>query len=61
MKQVTTVLEADGWWASYTVGEDTVLGHGETREAALEDLRHQVDGFVEFLKTTGQTVPDALR
>jgi hypothetical protein len=49
----TAEQEEDGWWASRKVGEDIVLGHGSTREAALEDLTHQVDGFVRFLKRTG--------
>jgi predicted RNase H-like HicB family nuclease len=62
MNAATTVqLEADGWWASYKVGEDTILGHGETRETALDDLKHQVEDFVHFLTETGQPVPDAFR
>jgi hypothetical protein len=54
-------LENDGWWASYKVGEDNILGHGSTREAALEDLKRQVDAFVKFLKRTGRAVPEELR
>jgi predicted RNase H-like HicB family nuclease len=61
MKAATTVeFEADGWWASCKFGDDTVLGHGSSREAALEDLERQVEGFVNFLKRTGQPIPESL-
>jgi hypothetical protein len=62
MDSATSVqLEDDGWWASYKVGEDNILGHGGTREAALEDLKRQVDAFAKFLKRIGRAVPEELR
>ena len=61
MKTAATVeLQADGWWAKCKLGEDTILGHGSAREAALEDLEHQVDHFVVFLKSMGLPPPEGL-
>jgi hypothetical protein len=40
----------DGWWASRILGQSNILGHGSTQEEALADLKHQVAGFLDFLK-----------
>jgi len=52
--------DGDGWWANRHFGEDNILGHGSTKEEALMDLEHQIVGFVNFLKSTGRTVPEPL-
>ena len=44
--------DVDGWWASRKLGEDTILGHGSTKEEALQDLGRHMAGFVQFLNRT---------
>jgi hypothetical protein len=39
----------------------TILGHGRTKEEALDDLEKRVAGFVEFLKRSRQETPEPLR
>jgi hypothetical protein len=59
-KTATFEKQADGWWAIQNLGEDNILGHGATKEAALMDLEHHVANFANFLKSTGRNVPESL-
>ncbi|MCL2661128.1 MAG: hypothetical protein FWD64_11520 [Acidobacteriaceae bacterium] len=43
----------DGTWTAAIVGEHSVLGTGQTKESAVEDLRRGVTGLMEYLKTKG--------
>jgi predicted RNase H-like HicB family nuclease len=61
MAQFTAVLEQgdDKSWGAYTLSPSLVIGTGETREAALADLRTAMAIWLEFMKETGQQVPPA--
>ena len=47
----------DGSWSACVVGEHTILGQGDTKEQAIDDLRNGIAGLIEYLKETGQPVP----
>jgi predicted RNase H-like HicB family nuclease len=55
----TAIVEQaqDGSWSACVVGEHTVLGQGDTKEQAIDDLRNGIAGLIEYLKETGQPVP----
>jgi predicted RNase H-like HicB family nuclease len=60
--KVTARLERAGdgsWTASMMEGDAIVLGTGESREAALNDLRGGLELLVESLKAEGKTLPQA--
>ena len=56
---ITAMVEqaGDGTWTAAVIGEHSVLGTGETRENAVEDLRRGVTGLIEYLKSKGETLP----
>jgi predicted RNase H-like HicB family nuclease len=58
MAQFTAVLEQgdDKSWSAYTLSPSLVIGTGETKEAALADLRTAMAFWLEFMKETGQPV-----
>lgn len=62
MMKITATLERAGdgsWTASTYIGEkNLVLGTGDTRDAALNDLSKGVQDFVEYLKDKGEPMPD---
>jgi predicted RNase H-like HicB family nuclease len=39
------------------IGEHSILGTGDTKEAAIEDLREGAEGLFEYLKSKGQPLP----
>lgn len=47
------------WTASMIEGDNIVLGTGDTRETALEDLRKGVELLVECLKSEGKRLPES--
>jgi len=59
MAKFTAMVEQgdDGSWSACVVGEHTVLGQGDTKEAALDDLRRGIESLIEYLKETGQPIP----
>ena len=60
MATFTATLEQaeDGsWTALAVVGNHSILGDGETREAALESLREGLRGEIAYLKSRGETLP----
>jgi predicted RNase H-like HicB family nuclease len=46
----------DGSWSAYTLSPSLVIGTGETKDAALADLRTAMAFWLEFMKETGQPV-----
>lgn len=60
IKFAATLEQAgDGSWTAAIIGEEIVLGSGDTREAALNNLREGVEGLLEYLKSKGQTLPQS--
>jgi predicted RNase H-like HicB family nuclease len=59
MAKFTAMVEQarDGSWSACVVGEHTILGQGDTKEQAIDDLRNGIAGLIEYLKETGQPVP----
>jgi predicted RNase H-like HicB family nuclease len=59
MANFTAMVERadDGSWSACTIGEHTVLGQGDSKDAALADLRTGLEGLIEYLKETGQSIP----
>lgn len=59
MAKFTAVLEHgdDGTWSAYTLSPSVVIGSGESRDAAIDDLRTAMSFWLEFMKETGQVVP----
>ena len=59
MAKFTAIVEQDqdGSWSACVVGEHTILGQGDTKEQAIDDLRNGIAGLIEYLKETGQPVP----
>jgi predicted RNase H-like HicB family nuclease len=59
MAKFTAIVEQarDGSWSACGVGEHTILGQGDTKEQAIDDLRNGIAGLIEYLKETGQPVP----
>ncbi len=55
----TAILEQaqDGSWSAYTLTPSLVVGSGENRDAALEDLRRAMTFWLSYMKETGQTIP----
>jgi predicted RNase H-like HicB family nuclease len=59
-KFVAMVEQAsDATWTASVIGEHTVLGTGETKEAAIDDLRDGIVSLQRYLKSKGQTLPEA--
>lgn len=58
-KFTATVEQAgDGTWTAALFGEkDMVLGTGDTREEAIEDLRKGLTGLIEYRKGKGEPLP----
>ena len=56
LKMATVEQAIDDTWTAVVIGEHTVLGNGETREAALDNLQQGIDRLVEYLKDTGRPV-----
>ncbi len=58
MAKFTAILEQaeDGTWSAHTLSPEIVAGTGETREAALGDLRAAMSFWLDYMKDTGQTV-----
>ena len=47
------------WTASMIEGDNIVLGTGDTREAALDDLRKGVELLIDHLKSEGKPLPES--
>jgi predicted RNase H-like HicB family nuclease len=60
MRLTATVEQAEdgSWTASITTENDLILGDGDTKEAAIENLREGVKGLIAYLKSKGQTLPE---
>jgi len=57
-KFMATVEQAkDGSWTAAVLGEHTILGTGDTKEAALDNLREGVHGLLEYLVAKGLPLP----
>ena len=58
MANYTGTLEqaGDGSWTAAIIGKHTVLGTGDTRDEALKDLEHGVQGLTEYLRRNGETM-----
>jgi predicted RNase H-like HicB family nuclease len=61
MARFTATVEqaGDGSWTAAIVGENIVLGVGDTREEALDDLRKGLAILVGQLKREGRPIPDS--
>jgi predicted RNA binding protein YcfA (HicA-like mRNA interferase family)/predicted RNase H-like HicB family nuclease len=61
MARFTATVEqaGDGSWTAAIVGENTVLGVGDTREEALDDLRKGLAILIGQLKREGRPIPDS--
>jgi predicted RNase H-like HicB family nuclease len=62
MTQFTGTVEKaeDGsWTAACEIGDHLILGDGDTREEALEDLRKGLTGTIEYLKSKGESLPQS--
>lgn len=58
-KFIAVIEEAeDSTWSASILGEHTVLGTGETKEAAIENLREGILSLQEYLKGKGQSLPN---
>ena len=59
MAKFTAILEQadDGSWSAYTLTPSLVVGSGESKDAALEDLRGAMIFWLGYMKETGQAVP----
>jgi predicted RNase H-like HicB family nuclease len=59
MAKFTAMVEqaGDGSWTASVIGEHTVLGTGDTKEEAVEDLRNGIQGLLEYLKEKGLPLP----
>ena len=50
----------DGSWTAALPGEkDLVLGDGDTKDEAIEDLRRGLIGLIEDLKKKGEPLPQS--
>jgi predicted RNase H-like HicB family nuclease len=57
-KFIATVEQAeDGSWTAAVIGEHTVLGTGDSRDAALDNLRDGIRGLLDYLKSKGLPEP----
>jgi predicted RNase H-like HicB family nuclease len=61
MAKFTAMVEQadDGTWTAAVVGENSVLGTGDTREDAIEDLRRGLTGLIEYLKAKNEPLPQS--
>ncbi len=59
MAKFTAILEQadDGSWSAYTVTPSLVVGCGDSKDAALDDLRMAMLFWLGYMKDTGQVVP----
>ena len=59
MAKFTAILEQadDGSWSAYTLTPSLVIGCGESKDAALEDLRGAMAFWLSYMKETGQAIP----
>ena len=59
MAKFTAVLESaeDGTWSAYTLAPSLVIGSGNSRDAALDDLRLAMTLWLDHMKQTGQPIP----
>ena len=58
MAKFTAILEQadDGSWSAYTVTSSLVVGCGDSKDAALDDLRGGMAFWLSYMKETGQAV-----
>jgi predicted RNase H-like HicB family nuclease len=60
MVKLTATVEraSDGTFTAVAViGEHTIIGDGNTKEAAIADLREGAEGLFEYLKQEGKPLP----
>ena len=59
MATFTAIVERgdDRSWSVYTLSPSRTAGTGETKEAAVSDLRSAMSFWLEFMKDSGQTLP----
>lgn len=54
----TVEREEDGsWTASTHIGDELILGDGDTQGAAVASLKAGLDGWVEYMKSSGNSLP----
>ncbi len=60
MAKFTAVVEQgeDGSWSAYTLTPSLVTGTGASKDDALADLRIATALWLNFMKETGQAIPD---
>ena len=57
-KFIAMVEQADdSTWTASILGEHTLLGTGETKEAAIESVREGIVSLTSYLASKGQSFP----
>ena len=58
MRQVLIYRGEDGYWVAECPSLAGCISQGDTREAALENIREAIQGYVAALEDDGLTVPE---
>lgn len=58
MREVLIYRGEDGFWVAECPSLPGCVSQGETREAAVKNIKEAIDGYVAALKTDGIPVPE---
>ena len=58
MRQVVVHLGEDGYWVAECPSLPGCITQGQTREAALENAKEAIEGYIAALKADGLPVPE---
>jgi len=58
MRQVIIYRGEDGFWVAECPSLPGCVSQGESREAAVENIREAIEGYVLSLKADGLPVPE---
>jgi predicted RNase H-like HicB family nuclease len=58
MRQVVLSHGEDGYWVAECTSLPGCISQGETRDAALANIKEAIDGYIEALKDDNLPVPE---
>jgi predicted RNase H-like HicB family nuclease len=58
MRQVIVYLGEDDWWVAECPSLPGCVSQGRTREAAIENIKEAIRGYVKALEEDGLPVPE---
>ncbi len=58
MRQVVLTRGGDGYWVAECPSLPGCISQGETRQAAIENIKEAIEGYILALKDDGLTVPE---